>query len=141
MKEINKDLPPKNFQKPQTGLVEASVCSVTGLLPTPYCNEGTSTLLFYEGTQPNRLCDWHSLSAERDRALIDKLGGQIRKLGDGSKVDATLKVNIPGLDLGGGSSQDTAPGASTDSPGAQGGAQSGAQGSSPAVDPQSGILN
>jgi penicillin-binding protein 1A len=130
MKEINKDLPPKGFQRPQAGLVEATVCSVTGLLPTPYCTDGTTTLLFYEGTQPNRLCDWHSLSAERDRTLIDKLGGQIRKLSDGPTVDSTLKVNIPGLDLGGGSSPAAPPAGSAESPG---GGQT--------ADSQSGILN
>lgn len=106
MYDINKGLPMKSFQRPQTGLVEATVCSVTGLLPTPYCvdssgNPTTTTLLFYEGTQPNKFCDWHSLSAERDRTLIDKLGGQIRNLSDGGAVDPTLKVNIPGFDLGG----------------------------------------
>jgi penicillin-binding protein 1A len=135
MKEIHRDLPPKQFQRPQTGLVEATVCSVTGLLPTPYCKDGTTTLLFYEGTQPRRLCDWHNLSAERDRTLIEKLGGQVRNLSDSPKVDSTLKVNIPGLDFG---SQN------------QGGAQPGAPGKSPSPTPadggqtsesQSGILN
>ena len=74
MRDINKNLPPKSFQRPQTGLVEATVCSVTGLLPTPYCTDGTTTLLFYEGTQPNKLCDWHTLSAERDRTLLERTG-------------------------------------------------------------------
>lgn len=99
MKDIHRDLPAKYFQRPQTGLVEATVCSVTGLIPTPACTDGTTSLLFYEGTQPNKLCDWHSLSAERDKTLLEKLGGQVRNLSDGSKVDPTLKVNIPGLEL------------------------------------------
>jgi penicillin-binding protein 1A len=125
MKEINRDLPPKSFQRPQSGLVEATVCSVTGLLPTPYCNEGTTSLLFYEGTQPRKLCDWHSLSAERDRTLIEKLGGQVRSLTDGARVDSTLKVNIPGLELGGSSAPPIG------SP----------PGGDQATEPQSGILN
>jgi penicillin-binding protein 1A len=132
MKEINKDLPPKGFQRPQTGLVEATVCSVTGLLPTPYCNEGTTSLLFYEGTQPNKLCDWHSLSAERDRTLIEKLGGQVRNLSDGSKVDSTLKVNIPGLELGGSGQPGSSSGGKSE-PSSPGGGQT--------AEPQSGILN
>ena len=121
MKEINRDLPPKGFERPQTGLVEATVCSVTGLLPTPYCNEGTTSLLFYEGTQPDKLCDWHSLSAERDRSLIDKLGGQIKSLGGntGQPIDTTLKVDIPGLNLGVDSSADSAETESSDKPKAQ----------------------
>jgi len=129
MKEINKDLPPKNFQRPQTGLVEATVCSVTGLLPTPYCTDGTTTLLFLEGTQPNKLCDWHSLSAERDRTLIDKLGGQIRSLSDGTTVDSTLKVNIPGFGLGG----NPTPGSAAGTQDVDGGGQT--------TETQSGILN
>jgi penicillin-binding protein 1A len=139
MKDINRGLPPKSFQRPQTGLVEATVCSVTGLIPTPYCNEGTTTLLFYDGTQPSKLCDWHSLSAERDRTLIQKLGGQVRNLTDGANVDSTLKVNIPGLELGGGPGQSSSsqpspsPGAKSESPSSQGNGQT--------ADPQSAILN
>jgi hypothetical protein len=108
---------------------------VTGLLPTPYCNEGTTTLLFYEGTQPSKLCDWHSLSAERDRSLIEKLGGQVRNLTDGAKVDPTLKVSIPGLELGGSSPPGGAPGANakSEAQAPQGGGQT--------TEPQSGILN
>jgi penicillin-binding protein 1A len=137
MKDINKDLPPKSFQRPQTGLVEATVCSVTGLLPTPYCNEGTTTLLFYEGTQPNKFCDWHSLSAERDRTLIDKLGGQVRTLSDSAKVDPTLKVNIPGLNLSGSASPGSAPGGTPEPSSSQTEIQGGVQ----STEPQSGILN
>jgi penicillin-binding protein 1A len=138
MKEINRDLPPKSFQRPQSGLVEATVCSVTGLLPTPYCNEGTTTLLFYEGTQPNKLCDWHNLSAERDRTLIEKLGGQVRNLTDGTQVDSTLRVNIPGLELGGSAQpsagqQSPTPDTKGESPSSPGGGQT--------AEPQSGILN
>jgi len=133
MYDINKGLPMKSFQRPQTGLVEATVCSVTGLLPTPYCVDSsgapsTTSLLFYEGTQPNKLCDWHSLSAERDRTLINKLGGQIRGLGDGATVDSTLKVNIPGLNLG-----------DTTAAGSGGDSNPGQSGQTP--DTQSGILN
>jgi penicillin-binding protein 1A len=138
MKDINRGLPPKSFQRPQTGLVEATVCSVTGLIPTPYCNEGTTTLLFYDGTQPNKLCDWHSLSAERDRTLIQKLGGQVRNLTDGANIDSTLKVNIPGLELGGpGQSSSSQPSPST---GAKGESPS-SQGDGQTADPQSAILN
>ncbi len=138
MYDINKGLPMKSFQRPQTGLVEATVCSVTGLLLTPYCvnSDGSSTainLLFYEGTQPNKLCDWHSLSAERDRTLIDKLGGQIRGLNSGDKVDSTLKVNIPGLDLGSAAAPSPPGAAAPDAPSSPAGGQT--------ADPQSVILN
>jgi penicillin-binding protein 1A len=133
MKEINRNLPPKQFQRPQTGLVEATVCSVTGLIPTPACKDGTTTLLFYEGTQPDRLCDWHNLSAERDRTMLEKLGGQVRNSSDAPKVDSTLKVNIPGLNLGGPSEGGAAPSTKGNGQSTDGGAQT--------PDPQSGILN
>jgi penicillin-binding protein 1A len=129
MRDIHQNLPPKYFQRPQTGLVEATVCSVTGLIPTAACTDGTVNLLFYEGTQPSKLCDWHSLSAERDRTLIEKLGSQVRNLSDGSKVDPTLKVNIPGLELDSGS------GVGTKSEPAK------AQGEGQTTASQSGILN
>jgi penicillin-binding protein 1A len=138
MKDINRDLPPKNFERPQTGLVEATVCSVTGLLPTPYCDEGTTSLLFYDGTQPNKLCDWHSLSAERDRTLIDKLGGQIRQLSTdtGQAVDSTLKVDLPGFYVGVDSGTNSGSGAP-----AGGDASKGSQGETQAGETQSDILN
>jgi penicillin-binding protein 1A len=100
MKDIHQDLPAKTFQRPQSGLVEATVCSVTGLLPTPSCNEGTTTLLFLDGTQPNKLCDYHSTSAERDRSLLDKIEGQVRSSGEGPRVDSKLRLDLPGLDDG-----------------------------------------
>lgn len=139
MRDIHRELPPKYFQRPQTGLVEATVCSVTGLIPTSACVDGTVSLLFYEGTQPTKLCDWHSLSAERDRALLDKLGGQVRTLSDGSKVDSTLKVNIPDFD----SPAVPGPAGSGASGSAQGGTKADAaktgEGQTPL--PQSGILD
>jgi len=98
MQDIHGGLPSKGFQRPQSGLVEATVCSVTGLLPTPSCNEGTITLLFLEGTQPNKICDYHSTSAERDRSLIDKIEGQVRSSGAGPKVDSRLRLDLPSLD-------------------------------------------
>jgi penicillin-binding protein 1A len=140
MKDINKNLPAKTFQRPQSGLVEATVCSVTGLLPTPYCTDGTTTLLFYEGTQPNKLCEWHSLSAERDRTLIDKLGGQIRNNGDGARVDSTLRVNIPGLNLGG-NAPGSAPGGAEGPPLAPAVPQAGATGEGQTAETPRAILD
>ncbi len=99
MKEINRSLPYRGFARPQTGLVSVKVCAVSGLIPTESCNEGSEDLLFLEGTQPTRSCDLHQYSAERDRGLIDRLGNQMQLLGDPGKVDSTLKIDIPGLDL------------------------------------------
>jgi len=100
MKSIHSGLPQKSFPRPQSGLVEASVCSVTGLLPSPACDEGTINLLFVEGTQPDRLCDFHSSRSERDRPLIKTIEDEVRTHGDKPRVDSQLRINIPGLESG-----------------------------------------
>jgi penicillin-binding protein 1A len=137
MYDIHKGLPPKNFQRPQTGLVEGTVCSVSGLVPTPYCTDGTTNLLFYEGTQPTAFCDLHGPGGIQDRTQLDKLGNQVKSFGDGAKVDPTLHVNIPGLDLGGGNPQS---GAAVQPAGSQSGGTKSTQ-NGQTSNPQSSILN
>jgi penicillin-binding protein 1A len=63
MREIHQGLPMKDFVKPATGIVEVSVCAVSGLLPTSACNEGTVVLPFLEGTQPSQYCNVHGVGA------------------------------------------------------------------------------
>jgi len=101
MRGINRGLPMKGFSRPQSGLVQVQVCSVSGLLPTEYCNEGTDTLLYLEGTQPTKYCDLHQLGVERDSKLLKRLEDQAKILGGTlPTVDPTLKLDIPGIDLG-----------------------------------------
>ncbi len=59
MKEINEGLPYKDFYKPQSGIVEAKVCSVSGQLPTSECGNHITTKYFLEGTEPDSLCELH----------------------------------------------------------------------------------
>jgi penicillin-binding protein 1A len=99
MRGINRGLPMKNFSRPQSGLVQVQVCSVSGLLPTEYCNEGLDNLLYLEGTQPTKYCDLHQYGAERDRTLLNRLEDQTKIYGGAPKVDPTLKLDIPGLNL------------------------------------------
>ena len=73
MKEIHKDLPVKDFVRPSTGLIERRVCSVSGLLPTEYCSDGTRLELFILGTEPNRTCDIHEIQRERDQELRNRI--------------------------------------------------------------------
>lgn len=68
MKDIHKGLPYKDFQRPQTGLVKAAVCAVSGQVLTPACNEGSVNLLFLEGTQPVVSCEIHGKPAVEDPA-------------------------------------------------------------------------
>ena len=52
-------MPYKEFPIPQTGLVKATVCSVSGKLLTAECGDHTTTKYYLEGTQPTTVCDYH----------------------------------------------------------------------------------
>jgi penicillin-binding protein 1A len=59
MREIHLGLPAKSFSRPDSGVIDVTVCSQTGLLKTSAC-PGDITLPFLEGTQPTAYCDVHS---------------------------------------------------------------------------------
>lgn len=71
MREVHRGLPMKDFVRPSTGLIDVRVCSKSGLLPTPYCNEGTITLTFLEGTQPQKYCDIHESANQYNPLVLD----------------------------------------------------------------------
>jgi penicillin-binding protein 1A len=51
----------KNFARPDSGIIDVTVCSQTGLLKTSASTcPGEVTLPFLEGTQPTAYCDVHS---------------------------------------------------------------------------------
>lgn len=97
MAEIHRGLPYKDFTRPQSGILDVTVCSISGLLPTDNCDEGTTTLTYYEGTQPKRYCDLHQFKSEQAESTIRRLSEQRDVLG-GGRVDATLNMDIPDLD-------------------------------------------
>ncbi len=57
MKDIHKDLPNKNFNKPSTGLTQAKVCKITGCLATDSCTD-TYTETFTTDNLPSK-CEGH----------------------------------------------------------------------------------
>jgi penicillin-binding protein 1A len=59
MRIAHEDLPYKDFPMPQTGLIKATVCSVSGLILTDACIGRPTTQYFLEGTQPVTTCDLH----------------------------------------------------------------------------------
>ncbi|OHD10557.1 MAG: penicillin-binding protein [Spirochaetes bacterium GWB1_48_6] len=89
MSEIHRGLPYKNFVRPQRGLIDVTVCSVSGLIPTSFCDEGTVTLTYYEGTQPRTSCDLHKFKSEQAESTIRSLSGQQDIIG-GGQINATL---------------------------------------------------
>ncbi|MEI6388740.1 MAG: PBP1A family penicillin-binding protein [Spirochaetota bacterium] len=99
MRGINRGLPMRNFTRPQSGLVQVQVCAVSGQLPTEFCNEGTESLLFLEGTQPTKYCDLHQYGAERDSKMLKRLEDQSRMYGDRlPNVNSTLRIDLPDLE-------------------------------------------
>lgn len=97
MEEIHKDLPYKDFIRPQSGLVDVKVCAVSGLLPTEYCKDGTINLVYYEGTQPKQYCDLHNLKSEHAESAIRYLSEQqsVHRIQD---IDTSLDFNMDELE-------------------------------------------
>jgi penicillin-binding protein 1A len=73
MKKAHEDLPPKEFIKPHTGLVEAEVSAETGLLPPPDYSRPTIEEIFLEGTVPQQYCEIDSKEDEEKSKFIDKI--------------------------------------------------------------------
>jgi hypothetical protein len=61
MHEYNQGLPRRDFVRPP-GVVDATVCRASGLLPTADCPSRV-TLSFLAGTVPAALCDQHGPNA------------------------------------------------------------------------------
>ncbi len=72
MKTIHQGLSPKEFKRPDTGLVEVKICTESGLIPTQHCPESKEEL-FIAGTEPKQFCDIHKFKKERDEDLVRKL--------------------------------------------------------------------
>ncbi len=94
MKEIHKDLEPKEFPKPESGLIRVKVCRISGLLPTNDCDDGTLDEIFLVGTEPQRTCDIHKFEKQRDEELLQRLQNNLLI------EDVPLgSYNLPELDL------------------------------------------
>ena len=58
---------------PENGLIERQVCTVSGMLPTELCDEGTVEEIFLLGTQPTKPCDYHTFTKHRDLTLVKRI--------------------------------------------------------------------
>jgi penicillin-binding protein 1A len=70
MREIHQNLPLRDFVRPSTGIIDVSVCRLSGLLPIQSCSSGEITLPFLVGTQPTRYCDIHGESTNTRPAAV-----------------------------------------------------------------------
>ena len=82
MREIHQGLPRREFPRPATGIIEVSVCSKSGLLRTPACNQGDTVLPFLTGTQPSRTCDIHGSSSWSSFAALNVMRGSALGIDD-----------------------------------------------------------
>jgi penicillin-binding protein 1A len=73
MKTIHESLPKRKFAVPDTGLITRQVCSVSGMLPTDKCDDGTVEEIFLLGTEPTKPCEYHDFKIERDLTLTKRI--------------------------------------------------------------------
>ena len=85
MNKIHTGLPMKEFSKPATGVIEATVCSVSGGILTPNCGNSKVTAWYLEGTQPTNVCTVHSNYTGRTLGLY-RLEKELYKSGFGSEL-------------------------------------------------------
>lgn len=70
--QIHADLPSKEWKQPEDGVVQMTVCSVSGDLITKNCTEGRTTQWFLAGTQPTQTCKIHN-NKEVEELLLERL--------------------------------------------------------------------
>lgn len=73
MKEAHEGLSYKDFVQPQTGLVEATVCSVSGQLLTSACGSHQTKQFFLSGTEPTVVCEYHSNRVTAQTIAVGRL--------------------------------------------------------------------
>ena len=94
-REIHRDLPSKEFPKPLTGVIKATVCYDSGQILTDNCEKKT-TQWFLEGTQPTEICTIHS-SQTNSIIGIARLEREMNRSGQRWTVDfdsSPLKLDL-----------------------------------------------
>lgn len=107
MRDIHQGLAYKDFPAAPGGLAGATVCAVSGLLPTQYCDEGKVSLLYLEGTQPTTNCAIHKDKSQETQKFLNIIIGT-PGAGDGAAaspapdsaltlpdLDSTIKLDLP----------------------------------------------
>lgn len=98
MIKVHNGLPMKEFSKPATGVIEATVCSVSGGILTPECGNHKVTAWYLEGTQPTQVCSVHSTANSSRTIGIYRLEKELYKAGFASELiirdNSTLSFNL-----------------------------------------------
>ena len=96
MSEIHRGMIAKEFPKPMGGVVQLTVCSETGMLPTEACGNHLTTQWYLSGTQPLSSCTLHS-NKSPSIIGISRLKKERYKSGQNLSVpieSAPLKLNL-----------------------------------------------
>ena len=97
MREIHRGMLSKDFKKPAEGVIEVTVCSVSGKIPTPECRK-TTTQWVLAGTQPTDICPVHGGKASSTSSVsIARLKGEMIQSGIRIRSDfdfVPLKLNL-----------------------------------------------
>lgn len=98
MREIHRGLPAKDFNKPAEGVIQVTVCSVSGKIATPECGKHVTTQWILEGTQPTDICHLHGGKTSNSTALgISRLKNEMYQSGARSMRTyeaSPLKLNL-----------------------------------------------
>ncbi|MCR5724621.1 MAG: PBP1A family penicillin-binding protein [Treponema sp.] len=86
MNRAHDGLPYKDFDKPATGVIQATVCSVSGGILTPECGEHKTTQWFLEGTQPTQVCTVHSGNSNARTLALLRLEHELYRSGFASEL-------------------------------------------------------
>ena len=97
---VHEDLPPIDWKKPSSGVVEVEICAESGYLITDECGDLRTTQTYLEGTEPTEPCPIHSSSGSSN-IVINRLKKERYKSGEtiSIPIDTTpLSFNLDFLD-------------------------------------------
>ncbi|MDR2841776.1 MAG: PBP1A family penicillin-binding protein [Spirochaetaceae bacterium] len=94
MRDIHKDLPEKSFKRPETGVVDVTVCATSGQLLTSACNQGSVTLTFMSKNSPYEYCAYHRNAANSQSTIIETIRSQIGESDLGTDFIPKLELDM-----------------------------------------------
>lgn len=97
MNYAHKNKPIKEFKTPADGIVEASVCAKTGLLPTQHCGLVISER-FLEGTIPTKYCTTCKSDAHYKEVEEDKIRFHSSIKGSTDSISSQVDLFLPSID-------------------------------------------
>lgn len=99
MRDIHQGLARRDFVRPATGIVYITVCSRSGKLVNPSCDEGTVTLPFMQGTQPTQFCDQHGAATWSTATAMGNIRTGTSMLDTTAALGALVMPTLPDLFL------------------------------------------